>query len=181
MKTLVTIRYFEMNDPDRFRPVPGPRPAGYGLHRVPEPFPPLNRFFYTAIGGDWHWTDRLPWTLADWMAFLGRPGVETWVGTWEGIPCGYFELDQSDESGVELAYFGLLAAARGKGLGKALLSDAIARAWEKKPSRVWVHTCSLDHPHAAANYAARGFREFKVTASEKDVPEKTPGPWPGSR
>ncbi len=24
--------------------------------------PELNRFFYKAIGGDWYWIDRLPWT-----------------------------------------------------------------------------------------------------------------------
>jgi hypothetical protein len=30
------------------------------------------------------------------------------------------------------------------------------------PSRVWVHTCTLDHPGALANYQARGFAIYKV-------------------
>jgi hypothetical protein len=29
-------------------------------------------------------------------------------------------------------------------------------------SRVWVHTCTLDGPHALANYEARGLERYKV-------------------
>ena len=30
-------------------------------------------------------------------------------------------------------------------------------AWAEKPERVWLHTCTLDHPHALRNYLRRGF------------------------
>ena len=33
----------------------------------------------------------------------------------------------------------------------------VRRAWERQPTRVWLHTSSLDHPAALANYVARGF------------------------
>ena len=49
----------------------------------------------------------------------------------------------------------------GQGLGKYLLSQAIAKAWELQPQRIWLHTCSLDHPHALGNYLKRGFQIFK--------------------
>jgi len=35
-------------------------------------------------------------------------------------------------------------------------------------SRVWLHTCTLDHPSALANYKARGFRIFKEVVSQRD-------------
>jgi len=63
---------------------------------------------------------------------------------------------------VEIAYFGLLPAYVGRGLGKYLLSEAAARAWTLQPSRVWLHTSTLDHPAALPNYLARGFSIFRV-------------------
>jgi hypothetical protein len=35
------------------------------------------------------------------------------------------------------------------------------RAWDWGATRVWVHTCSLDHPSALANYQARGMRLYR--------------------
>lgn len=63
---------------------------------------------------------------------------------------------------VEIAYFGLLPAYVGRGLGKYLLSEAAARAWDLRPSRVWLHTSTLDHAAALPNYLARGFSVFRV-------------------
>ena len=50
---------------------------------------------------------------------------------------------------VEIAYFGLLPAFHGRGWGGALLEHALRRGFELG-SRVWVHTCTLDGPHALA-------------------------------
>ena len=57
---------------------------------------------------------------------------------------------QKDRS-VEIAFFGLLPQFIGKGLGGYLLSEAIRKAWDLDASRVWVHTCTLDHPRALGN------------------------------
>jgi len=39
----------------------------------------------------------------------------------------------------------------------------VRRAWQLPGTRrVWVHTCTQDHPHALANYRKRGFRVFKT-------------------
>ena len=46
--------------------------------------------------------------------------------------------------------------------------------------RVWVHTCSLDHPHALANYQARGFRIFRVEEQREALPDDPLEPWPGA-
>ncbi len=82
---------------------------------------------------------------------------------------------------LELVYFGLLPAFIGLGLGGALLTDVVQRAWAMGARRVWLHTCDLDHPRALANYQARGFRIFKVEEGEEQLPPRSPGPWRGAR
>jgi GNAT superfamily N-acetyltransferase len=61
-------------------------------------------------------------------------------------------------------YFGLVRAAQGAGLGRALLTHAVREAWAMDARRVWLHTCTLDAPTALPNYLARGFR---VTGEER--------------
>lgn len=142
--------------------------------------PELNRFLYTAAGGNWHWTDRLPWTHGQWLAYLDRPELETWIGYVDGTPAGYFELEKQAEGNVEIAYFGLLPQFIGQGLGGRLLTCAVERAWEMGAARVWVHTCTLDGPAALSNYQARGLRIFREEVAEMEILDRPPGPWPGA-
>jgi GNAT superfamily N-acetyltransferase len=142
--------------------------------------PELNRFLYTAVGGEHWWVDRLCYSYADWMALLSRPGFETWVAYVEGTPAGYFELDGETGTDVEVASFGILPQFLGQGIGGYLLTVAVRRAWEKKPRRVWLHTSSFDHANALANYQARGFRFIRKEESTKELAEEPPGPWPGA-
>lgn len=174
----MTTRHLEMNSPADLRP-PSSLPEELRIARVAAPMPELNRFFYTAVGGAWYWIDRLAWSRARWLEWLSRPEVETWVGTVAGVPAGYFELERQGEGAAEIVYFGLLPQFAGKGYGAALLTLAVRRAWEIAPRRVWVHTCSLDHPAALDNYLKRGFRLFREETAEQDLPGATPGPWPG--
>jgi GNAT superfamily N-acetyltransferase len=168
-----------MLDPAWLRPVVRPSPD-VEVRRAEIPCPELNRYLYTAAGGDWYWIDRLPWPYARWLEYLSRPELETWVAYRSGTPAGYFELEAQPASSVELAYFGLLPRFIGRGLGGALLTATVERAWAMGARRVWVHTCSLDHPSALSAYQARGFRVFDVVHTEEDLPERSPGPWPGA-
>lgn len=179
MKREVTIFHLEMTSPEDFRP--GQPAADLEIRRAYIPSPELNRFFYTAVGGDWHWTDRLGWTWDQWMAYLDRPGLETWIGSIEGTPAGYFELEAQPEGNVELKYFGLLPRFFGRGLGGVLLTAAVERAWEMGARRVWLHTNTVDGPAALRNYETRGFRVFKSETVSRELGEKPPGPWPGAR
>jgi GNAT superfamily N-acetyltransferase len=84
---------------------------------------------------------------------------------WECIAddesAGFFELEQHEDGDVEIAYFGLTPRFIGRKLGKALLTSAADEAWSLGASRVWLHTCTLDSPHALPNYQPRGFIPFK--------------------
>jgi GNAT superfamily N-acetyltransferase len=182
----ITTWYLEMTGPGELRPaaaVPVP------VTRAEVVSPELNRYLYTAVGGDWLWTDRLDWTWRQWHDWLDRPGVETWLATERGTPAGYAELDGTyDDGEVELAYFGVLPAFTGRGLGGHLLTEAIRRAWtlaQRWPAlpptrRVWVHTCSNDGPGALANYRARGLRTFRTDHETAEPPGVAGGPWPGA-
>lgn len=187
---IVTTTYLEQTSPSDLVPARTPAEPGEVV-RVDEPSPEFCRFLYTAVGGSWYWTERLPWTLADWTAWLARPGAETWVLWLSGTPAGYVELDAQPSpraTQVEIAYFGLLRRFVGRGLGGRLLTEGLSRAWslhtrwpELPPvDRVWVHTCTLDGQHALSNYQARGMRAYRRTEAEQDLPPYPPGPWPGA-
>jgi GNAT superfamily N-acetyltransferase len=181
LTTRVIIWHLEMTDPADLRPARR-TPAATEIRRAEAPCPEYNRFFYTAVGGDWYWRDRLSWDYARWLAWLDRPEVETWVAYTRGTPSGYVELEQQPETAsVEIAYFGLLPQFIGLGIGGHLLTHAIGRGWEMGTSRVWVHTCSLDHPGALANYQARGLRIFKEEEKWVRLAPEPPGPWPDAR
>lgn len=178
-QTSVTTYYLEMHDPRDLRPKRSPR-GDVALVKVTPPSPQLNRFFYTAVGADWYWTDRLPWTYQKWSDYLSRDDLQTWMLTVGGIPAGYFELEKQPGEHVEIAYFGLLPQFVGAGLGGHLLTDAIERGWGMGARRVWVHTCTLDHPQALGNYQARGMKLYKEETKIEDVAARSPGPWPGA-
>lgn len=174
----VTIHYLEMTDPSDLRPSKS-RPPDLEIRRAEIPSPELNRFLYTAVGGGWYWIDRLGWSFDRWVEWLSRPEVETWVASMRGTPAGYFELERQPGEAVELAYIGLLPQFIAQGIGGALLTAAVGRAWELGAKRVWVHTCSLDHPRALEAYRRRGFRLYREETLTQDLPDRTPGPWPG--
>jgi GNAT superfamily N-acetyltransferase len=108
------------------------------------------------------------------------------------VPAGYFELEAQPPSppsplpqgeggiDVEIAYFGLLPQFVGCGLGSHLLTCAIECGWKMGARRVWVHTCTLDHPQALANYQARGMRLYKEETKVEELTARPPGPWPGA-
>jgi ribosomal protein S18 acetylase RimI-like enzyme len=160
---VVTTTYLEITDRAEIR---AGRPAGaaFAIVRVDVPTPDLNRFLYIAVGGAWTWRDRLQWDTARWRQYVDRPELETWVLYVRGTPAGYAELERQDDD-VELVYFGLLPAFIGMGLGAALLTYAIERGFDLGARRVWLHTCTLDHPQALANYIARGMRPYRTEQS----------------
>lgn len=168
MLTWMTTYYLETLDRVELR-----RPTRGDSHEIvvrrQPPSGATNRRFYTTVGADWTWTDRLPWSNERWDEYAQQPGLDTYIGYVAGEEIGYFELDRQPSGSTELAYFGLLPSAIGRGLGSPLLVHAIEQAWHDGAERVWVHTCSLDHPQALANYRARGMRLYKHESCWKEV------------
>lgn len=126
-----------------------------------------NRFLYEYVGKDWHWVDKLPWSEEEWRLYAESENLRTWVAYLEGTPVGYYELERTSESDVQIAYFGLATRFVGNGYGGCLLTHAVRSAWDWEAKRVWVHTCTLDHPHALANYLARGFKIYREETTQR--------------
>ena len=125
----------------------------------------FNKFLYQFIGEQWLWEDKLSWSDKAWKEYVESENLRTWVAYYSGAIAGYFELLKKDND-VEIIYFGLAESFIGKGFGGYLLSKAIMSAWEwSGTSRVWVHTCSLDHPSALQNYISRGMKIYKEETS----------------
>jgi GNAT superfamily N-acetyltransferase len=174
----VTTWYLESRAAADLRPAKPPA-VPVSVVEVERPSAAFSRYLYTAVGGDWHWTDRLPWTEAQWREHLDPTRLRTWVLWLGGAPAGYVELQRQDRD-IEIAYFGLMSDCFGRGLGGHLLTEGLRAAWHWGADRVWVHTCSLDGPAALANYQARGLRCYQQTISRKRLAPAI-GPWPGSR
>lgn len=152
--------YLDMHSPEQLRGKPLPDDLQVVECRIKQ-FQ-LNRFLYALVGEPWAWTDKLAWSDAQWREAIERDDHRTWVAYHQGAIAGYYELQRDADGAVEILYFGLAEAFFGQGFGGPLLTHALQSAWAwPGTKRVWVHTCSLDHPSALANYQARGLELYR--------------------
>ncbi len=161
MKEKIFRNYLELRSFKDFKEVKKPL-KDYSVELVdPKDFQ-LNKFFYKNIGKNCQWVDRLAWTSLDWTKFISDEKLFTHILKNKDEIAGYFELlFNKDTNEAEIAYFGVLEEYFGKKLGGYLLSKAIKFSFSLGCTRVWVHTCSLDHKNALLNYQARGMKIFK--------------------
>nr|WP_315383794.1 GNAT family N-acetyltransferase [uncultured Sphingomonas sp.] len=157
--TIVTA--LEMRERPRPRPMP---PSPFRLIHWPAPDSEKYRALFRRVGGPWLWFSRLVMEEARLRAILDDPQVAVYaVVDRAGVEVGMLELDFRDEASCELSYVGLVPEITGKGHGGWLMAQALAFAWRKDVTRVWVHTCTLDHPAALGFYRRHGFVPYKRT------------------
>ncbi|WP_066799084.1 GNAT family N-acetyltransferase [Sphingomonas soli] len=151
----------EMVERPRPRPLP-PSPFRLSHWVAPESEPYLALF--RRVGAPWLWYSRLAMDDARLRVLLDDPKIEIYAAVDRaGIEIGMIELDFRVEGTCGLAYFGLVPELTGKGHGNWLMAHALAFAWRKQVRRVWVHTCTLDHPNALPFYRRHGFVPTKRT------------------
>ncbi|KPQ07317.1 MAG: Acetyltransferase (GNAT) domain [Rhodobacteraceae bacterium HLUCCA12] len=118
---------------------------------------------YDAVGRDYAWTDLhdMPReAMGDW---LRDSDVALYTLMGQGWPQGFFLLDAREAGTCDLAYFGLVPEAVGRGLGSWLLQSAILTGWGiPGVARMTVNTCTLDHPRALIQYQRFGFRPVRT-------------------
>ena len=78
-ETELITYYLEMTSPEQLRPARALADP-FAVRRAQLAFPALNRFFYAEVGRAHSWTDRLRWTDEQWLAWLERPNMQTWIG-----------------------------------------------------------------------------------------------------
>jgi GNAT superfamily N-acetyltransferase len=159
------------------RPFPEERRAPEAvalLRRVPEPGLDWYRALYRSIGEDWLWFSRLQMTDAELERTLRDPAVEVYAITGpNGDELGLVELDFREAGQCELAFFGLVPSSVGHGLGRTAMAEALHLVAASGVERLWVHTCTLDHPGALAFYLKSGFAPFARSIEVADDPRVT--------
>ena len=128
------------------------------------------RMYYETVGADYVWWLRRTLSDRQLSALLRDRNVAIYRLEQDGRVAGFYELDASPWPAVNLSYFGLMPHAVGRGLGYALLCDAVTRAWARRPGAVTVNTCTADHPRAMPNYCRIGFAPVRAVDEVWSVP-----------
>jgi GNAT superfamily N-acetyltransferase len=156
---------------------PRPRPLAPSplrLVRWPSPDPAKYRALFRRIGEPWLWFSRLVMDDAELGRIIGDPAVEIFaVLDRQGIEIGFLEIDFREPNTAEIAYLGFVPELVGKGHGRWLMGHALGLGWRKDVKRLWVHTCTLDHPSALGFYRAQGFTPFARAIETFDDPRLT--------
>ena len=152
------VTYLEMTE----RPTapPPPRPANLNVALLHAVRPPADYFLYiyTTVGAEYEWTDWLARPRQEAEDFIHNNDVFFYTLMLDGWPGGFFMLDGSERGTCDLAYFGLVPEAIGRGLGRWLLATAVDMGWELPGTeRMTVNTNTLDHPRALPMYQMAGF------------------------
>ena len=143
------------------RPVPE---AGrrLSLERLVTPDLSHYRWLFNTVGQPWNWYSRNDVNDSALAEIIHDPRVEVLHLLQEEQVVGFAELDRRQGTEVELKFYGLFPERTGHRMGGPLLTLVLNRAWSTQPSRVWLHTCSEDHPAALKLYLSAGFRIFDV-------------------
>lgn len=160
-----TVTYLEMNNPGDLRP--GQVVPELFLRRVDGNLP-LMRNAHAQVGAPYGWRSASR-TDQEWHERMqSHPLRQYWLITLKKETVGVADLEPQPGGDVEITTFGLLPEYVGRGLGGYALTLAVQQAWASEAvmspvvRRVWLHTCSFDHPNALRNYQRRGFRVYRV-------------------
>ena len=167
-----TVTYLEMFERPPARTLPAPL-GKLALMRAEDCSVSFYRYLYETVGTPWVWFERRQWSDAALAAELAKPTTEIFVLFVGGVPAGYFELNAAEPRETELCYFGLVPEFIGRRLGAFLLNAAIEQAWTRPLERLWVHTCTFDHPRALPLYQRAGFVVYARRPVSFDDPRES--------
>ena len=167
-KIASVVTYLQMLKPPDAPPAPE-NPAFQLRHHAK---PDLNgyRQLFRDVGQNWFWFSRLQMDDDTLRAIIHSPHVDVFALEVDGRAKGILELDRRGMPDIEIAFFGVTEDLVGHGAGHYLMDRALTAAWSHRPKRVWVHTCSLDHPRALGFYRKAGFAAYKRAIEVADDP-----------
>jgi GNAT superfamily N-acetyltransferase len=152
------VTYLEMRMPSvRQRSLSG----GLSVRSVRSPSLDWYRNLYRRVGERWLWFSRSVMDDRALAARLAAPATEILALDRDDDTIGFAELDRSVEGEIEIAMFGVAPEATGTGAARFLMDEALALVWAPGTKRVWLHTCTFDHPAAIPFYRRAGFTPYK--------------------
>jgi GNAT superfamily N-acetyltransferase len=170
-KVAAVVTYLEMRTPPTLTATP--TASEYAVRRVSHPDLDWYRRIYRVIGEPWLWFSRLRMSDDELRVVIHDVAVDVFALSHEGTDHGLLELDRRNFPDIELSFFGVTPVLIGKGAGRALLQHCLPLAWAHKPQRIWLHTCTSDHPGALAFYIMAGFVPYKRAIEISDDPRLT--------
>jgi GNAT superfamily N-acetyltransferase len=170
-KIASVVTFLEMREPPPTALADAP--VSLSIRRVLQPSLDWYRKLYRAVGEEWLWFSRLRMNDQQLAATIHDTRVQVYAVKDGKEGKGLLELDGRSGSEVEIAYLGVTADLFGQGAGRWLIGHALSAAWESSPQRVWVHTCTLDHPRALSFYLKAGFAPYKRAIEIADDPRLT--------
>lgn len=170
-KVAAIVTFYEL------RQVPAgtlPANARWAAATVPRPVPKeWFRTLYRRIGEDYLWFSHAILADAELAALVDAPTTEIVTLKQDGADIGLAELDFATSGEVEIVSFGVVPAATGTGAARFLMHHTLARAFRPGVRRVWLHTCTHDHPAAVAFYRRAGFVPYRIAVEVADDPRLT--------
>ena len=151
-KIINVVTWLEMRSPPA---VPIAEPIG--LRRVPQPDVDWYRALFRRVGTPWLWTMHLELGDEELRAAIHDPRLPVFVALDGSEEVGLVVLDLHRPGEVEILDFGLVPEATGRRLGRRMMAATLEHAFAARPERVWLHTCTHDHPAAVGFYKACGF------------------------
>jgi GNAT superfamily N-acetyltransferase len=157
-KVAAVVTHLEMIE----RPPRASAPSGpWTLRHVERPDLAWYRDLYRRVGEEWLWFSRIRASDDKLAARLHDPLVETHALVADGRDEGLLELDFREPATCEIGMFGVTAKLVGSGAGRWLMHHALELSWSRPIKRLWLHTCTFDHPAALPFYQRAGFRAFR--------------------
>ena len=149
---------------------PARQEADWRVSEIKRPDLAWYRSLYRRVGEDWLWFSRLLLSDEELKATLQDPGIDFYAFQTAARDEGIIELDFRSPGECELAFFGLSPTMLGRGTGRWLMNQALTRAWSRPIKRLWLHTCTFDHPQALAFYQRSGFTAYRRQIEVADDP-----------
>lgn len=166
-KIAAIVTHLEMTGRPALLPAP---PGPWTLRHVDRPDLAWYRDLYRRVGEEWLWFSRIRASDEKLAARLHHPQVETHALVADGYDEGLLELDFREAGSCEIGMFGVTARLVGTGAGRWLMGHALQLAWSRPIERLWLHTCTFDHPAALPFYQRAGFRPFRRQVEVEDDP-----------
>jgi GNAT superfamily N-acetyltransferase len=163
------VTFFEHTAPVQ----PEPLPVGLAIEPVAQPAADWFRDLYRAIGMRWLWFSRAAMSDAALAALLAEPTRSVLALARDGETIGMAEIDFAERGTAEIVTFGVVPKATGTGVAALLMNRALVYCRARGAARVWLHTCTFDHPGATRFYSARGFKAYKFAVEVSDDPRAT--------
>jgi len=166
-KIAAVVTHLEMTE---LPAIPSDPEGAWTLRRVEMPGLDWFRDLYRRVGEEWLWFSRIRMSGAKLAAIIHSPLVEVYALAHDGRDEGMLELDFREAGQCELSFFGVTTKLIGSGAGRWLMNRALELAWSRPIARLWLHTCTHDHPGAVAFYLRCGFRAFRRQVEIEDDP-----------